>query len=288
MRFRALSLCCAFLSAVTIPQCLGADRPTMIPDGKINQSVVAALSHQGGAKPTVISHINLTGPFGTTTQWTFVAVQEAGQSPTEYEDHGPIYVCLVKASHPDCSEVFYQQTGKKDPPFDTPYHLIASSIVYAGQNQSSPLLFIQLCGAESFDGNCGTATALYRYDRGTDRFIRVFLNLTGRNNNEGTRFVEHGPLQGYVIVDYPTENAPYTYWIEVYRAEKSGQYVRALRYRGRTGYGDRNPLAVADSEMPVTLSYFGLWKPGDAPPVPAYMPKGCSHLYMRQGEEWCK
>jgi hypothetical protein len=275
------------MAAMVTPYCLGANKPT-IPGEEIDQSVIAALPHQGAANPKVISHIDLTELFGTLTQWTFVAVQEGGQSPTELEDHGPIHVCLVKASHADCSESFYQQTGKEDPWFDTPYHLIASSVVYAGQNQSSPLLFVQLCGAEGFNGNCGIATALYRYDRGADRFTRVFLNLTGRNNNEVTRFVASGALQGNVIVDYPTENAPYTYWIEVYRAEKSGQYVRVLRYRGRTGYGDGNPLAVADSEMPEILSRLGSWKPGDALPIPAHLPRGCSRLYMRQREEWCK
>jgi hypothetical protein len=138
---------------------------------------------------------------------------------------------------------------------DTPYHLFASSIVYGGENKTRPFLFAQVCGAGAMsgDGDCGIANALYRYDKGADRFIRVFLNRTGRNNNQDTRFVESGPLQGDVIVGNPTENAPYTYWIEVYRAGDSGQYGRVLRYRGLTGYSDGNPLAVADSEMPEIL-----------------------------------
>ena len=278
---------CAFLTVGGTPHCLGANRPTL-PGEEIDQSVIAALSHQGAVKPKVISHIDLTQPFGTVTQWTFVAVQEGGQPATEIEDHGPIHVCLVKASIPDCSENLYRQIGRAEPPFDTPYHLLASRVVYAGQNQSSPLLFVRLCGAEGFNGNCGIATALYQYEIGADRFVRVFQNLTGRNNNEATRFVERGSLQGDVIVDYPTENAPYTYWIEVYRASESGQYVRVLRYRGRTVYGDGNPLPVADSEMPEILSHLGLWKAGDALPVPPHLPRGCSRLYMRRDEEWCK
>jgi hypothetical protein len=47
-----------------------------------------------------------------------------------------------------------------------------------------------MCGAEGVDGDCRVATALYRYDRVADRFVRVFFNLTGRNNNQATRFVE--------------------------------------------------------------------------------------------------
>jgi hypothetical protein len=147
---------------------------------------------------------------------------------------------------------------------------------------------VEVCGSEGPNGNCAIANALYRYDRGADRFIRVFLNRTGRNNNEVTRFVEEGPLQGDVIVDYPTENAPYTYWIEVYRAADSGQYARILRYRSLTGYSDGNPLAVADSEMPEILHRLGLWQPGDPLPVPTHLPQGCSRLFMRHGEEWCK
>lgn len=285
-RINALSLCCALLTAVGTPHCLGANKPTF-KGQEIDQSVIAALQHQGAAKPKVISHIDLTQPFATVTQWTFVVAQEGAPPTDEIEDHGPIHVCLVKANTPDCSENLYQ-ASKEQPPFDAPYQLLASNVVYAGQNRSNPLLYVQLCGAEAVNGNCGKATALYRYERGGDRFIRVFRNLTGRNNNEATHFVEHGQLQGNVIVDYPTENAPYTYWIEVYRPNESGEYVQVLRYRGRTGYGDGNPLAVADSEMPEILSHLGLWKPGDALPVPAHLPGVCSRLYMRLGEEWCK
>ena len=76
--------------------------------------------------------------------------------------------------------------------------------------------------------------------------------------------------------------------MEIYRAEQSGHYVRILRYRGRTGYNDGNPLAVADSEMPEILRHLGLWRPGDAVPVPAHLPQGRGDLFIRNGEEWCK
>jgi hypothetical protein len=289
-RFKALSLCSAFLAAVSTPHFVSAEKPKTIPAKEVDRSVIAALSHQGVTKPTVISHVDLTEPFGTVTQWTFVVVQDGGKPPTELEDHGPIFVCLVKAARPQCAQDLYRQVRSDMPWADTPYHLFASSIVYGGESKTRPFLFVQVCGggAESGDGDCGLATALYRYDKGTDGFIRVFLNLTGRNNNEATRFVESGPLQGDVIVDNPTENAPYTYWIEVYRAGDSGQYGRILRYRGRTGYSDGNPLAVADSEMPEILHRLGLWQPGDPLPVPAHLPQGCRDLYIRHGVEWCK
>jgi hypothetical protein len=287
-RFNALSLCCAFLTAVVAPHFLGAEKPKAIPGEEVDRSVIAALSHQGVTKSKVVSHIDLTEPFGTVTQWTFVVIQDGGQPSTELEDHGPIFLCLVKAASPDCALHFYQQVSSDMPEIDTPYHLSAGNVVYANQNTSNPLLFVKVCGAQGPNGNCGIATALYRYDKGTDRFIRVFLNRTGRNNNQDTRFVESGPLQGDVIVDNPTENAPYTYWIEVYRAGDSGQYGQILRYRGHTGYSDGNPLAVADSEMPEILHRLGLWQPGDPLPAPAHLPQGCRHLFMRHGEEWCK
>jgi hypothetical protein len=289
-RFSALSLCCAFLTAAITPQFLSAEKPNAIPGEEVDRSVIAALSHQGITKPKVVSHVDLTEPFGAVTQWTFVVVQDGGHPPTELEDHGPIFLCLVKAASPDCALHFYEHIRIDMPWADTPYHLFASSVVYGGENKTHPFLFVQVCGAGAMsgDGDCGVATALYRYDKETDRFIRVFLNLTGRNNNQATRFVESGPLQGDVIVDNPTENAPYTYWIEVFRARDSGQYGRILRYRGHTGYSDGNPLAVADSEMPEILHTLGLWQPGDPLPVPSHLPQGCSHLFMLHDEEWCK
>lgn len=287
IRTHALPLFCAFLIAVTKAQCFGADKPTIAGE-KIDQLVLAALSRQGAAKPKVISHIDLTQPFGTVSQWTFIAAQEEAPPDADTEDQGPLHVCFVKGSTPDCSENPYHSDGSKDVTVEAPYRLRAGSVVYGGRNQSDPLLFLQLCGVQGGNGNCGIVTELYRYEKGTDHFVRVFKNFTGRNNNEATRFVEQGPLQGNVIVDYPTGNAPFTYWIEVYRANESGTYVRILRYRGSTHYGDGNLLAVADSEMPSLLGHLGLWKSGDALPVPPHMPKGCSRLYMQRDEEWCK
>lgn len=289
-RINAVLLCCAFLIGIPTMRSLGAEKPG-ITTAEVDRSVIAALSQQGVGQPKIISHIDLAKPFQTLAPWTLVVAEDEGQPPSQIavlEGHGPIFVCLVKAIAPDCTQRFYRHVGDEHKSFDTPFHLLASSVVYASRDASRPLLLVKVCGAESTNGNCGIATALYRYDRRTDAFSGVFLNVTGRNNNEATRFVEHGPLQGDVIVDYPTEHAPYTYWIEVYGPRKSGRYVRILRYRGHTGYGDGNPLAVADSEMPEILRLLGLWKPGDPLPLPAHLPQGCNHLFIRNGEEWCK
>lgn len=287
-RIKAASLCYAVLAPVFAAQRLYAEKPKPISAEEIDRSVIATLLHKGVTEPKVISHIDLTAGFGTATQWTFLVVQDGGHPIPDFEESGPIFLCLVKAVSPDCAEDLYQHVNSEQPWPETPYHLFAGRVVYAGQNRSSPLLLVKVCGQEGGNGNCEIATALYRYDREADRFSRVFLNVTGRNNNEATRFVERGPLQGVVIVNYPTEHAPYTYWIEVYRAGDSGRYVQILRYRGHTGYNDGNPLAVSDSEMPEILHRLGLWQPGYALPVPAHMPRGCSDLFMRQDEEWCK
>jgi len=280
-------LCYIALIATATLSSLGEAKAGTISEESVDRSVIETLAHQGATNLKVVSHVDLTASFATVSQWTFVAVQDS-HSPIDLEEHGPIYICLVKARHADCSEKFYQQSGQVDTLFDTPYHLFAASVVYAGQNHSRPLFFVKMCAAQGGDGGRDIATALYRYDGDADRFTRIFLNHTGRNESEETRFVESGPLQGDVIVNYPTESAPYTYWIEVYRANYSGQYVRILHYRGRTVYGDGNPLAVADSEMPAILAHFGLWKEGSALPTPPRTPKRCSTLYMRTGEEWCK
>jgi len=120
----------------------------------------------------VISRIDLTEPFGTLTQRTFVAVQEGGQPPAPYENYGSILVCLVKAATPDCDEHFYRHAGNEKPSwFDTPHYLVAGNVVYASPKKSDPLLLLKVCTVEIFDGNCGLATVLFRYDRRTIRSI---------------------------------------------------------------------------------------------------------------------
>jgi hypothetical protein len=129
---------------------------------------------------------------------------------------------------------------------------------------------------------------MYRYDKAQDQFALIFENVTWRNQNQETRFIEAGPLRGAIAVATPGSNSPYTYWVDIYRQEESGAYAQALRYRGKTRYADGNPLAVIDSEMPEILRRFGLWKEGDALPVPPEMPDRCTSIYMKGTVEWCR
>lgn len=283
-------LCWILLTSGAVTTAMVARASSSAPVPKIGRAVISALLRQGVEQPSIIAHVDLTKPFETASQWTLVVARQR-VVPTEIamlESIGPISVCLVKVTQPDCHLGFYRNVRSNLRWFGTPFYLFASRVVYAGPDDHKPLLMLKVCGARSGDGNCGIATALYEYNRAADRFARVFLNVTGSNNNQGTRFIERGPLRGDVIVNYPTEKAPYTYWIEVYRAGKSGQYARILRYRGRTHYGDRNPLAVIDSEMPEILGHLGYWRRGDALPIPPRMPPGCTRLSFRRGEEWCR
>ena len=160
--------------------------------------------------------------------------------------------------------------------------------MFAGPGRTLPLLRIKSCTMSGANGNCGVSTFLFAYDRKAERFRVVFFNVMGRNNNQEARFVGNGPLLGSVIVANPTNDAPFAYFVDVYKRISDSEYSRVLRYRGNTRYGDGNPLAVIDSEMPETLRRLGLWKTGDALPVPPSMPGGCTRLVMRKGVEWCE
>ncbi len=74
---------------------------------------------------------------------------------------------------------------------------------------------------------------------------------------------------------------------EVYKRISVCEYsARVLRYSGNTRYGkDGNPLAVIDSEMPETLRRLGLWKTGDALPVPA---ENASRMYAARDAQRCR
>jgi hypothetical protein len=237
----------------------------------------------------IVSRTDLTSPFAATSAWTLVIARD-NATPLEISDlesRGPIAICFVKDLAADCSEKLYRAGPSEPRWFATPFDIRDSRIVYAGPGKTRPLLLLKACGARGGDGNCSIATGIFDYDRGTDRFYRVFGNVTGSNNNQETRFVESGPLLGNVVVARPTNDAPYAYWIEIYRMADSGRYSRVFGYRSRTRYADGNALAVIDSDMPEMLHRLGLWRPGDPLPVPDNMPR-CTHPVMRKGEEWCE
>ena len=263
----------------------------------IDRAVISKLSAQFGINSKVITHLDLTQPFQTKSRWTLVAAKQPDEESSATdglgEPEGAISLCFVENNEPDCSEEMFLARFREEKlsfvsgtgPF---YELFASDIVFAGPGRTLPLLRIKSCTTRGANGNCGVSTFLFAYDRTAERFRVVFFNMMGRNNNQEARFVENGHVLGSVIVAYPTNDAPFTYFVEVYKRVSDGDYSQVLRYRGNTRYGDGNPLAVIDSEMPETLRRLGLWKEGDALPVPPRMPQRCTRLVMRKGVEWCE
>lgn len=282
---------------IFLPSVAAATTP--LPKEEVEQATIAAMPAWHGQKATILKYLDLTRPFDTVSPWALVVAQKPNPpAEPDLEDHGPIAVCLVKVLTPHCMGKYplhgrwlewYAKYGSYLSWYVTAYDLDTAGVVYASKDKTRPLLLLKTYSARSGDGNSNIRTVLFDYDRQEDRFHQVFDHLSGgSNNNQAARFVEHGPLQGDVIVDYPTSNAPFAYWIEVYAPGKTGQYARILRYRSHTHYGDGNPLPVADSEMPAIMERLGLWRPGDALPVPQPLPANCGRLVLNRGEEWCR
>lgn len=254
---------------------------------KVNHAAIAAIPEWHGKKPKVLSHLDLTKAFGAKSQWTLVVVQDPHQPGGDFgmlQANGPVAICFVKGLAPRCSE--RNGSGSDNTLYSKIYRLLKDKVVFAGQNHTHPLLWLKTCSAGSADGNCDVWAALFRYKRSLDDFQPAFSYTTdGSNNNENARFMNQGPIQGDVVVDYPAAHPPYTYWIEVYAPRTNGQYKRILKYKGHTGYSDGNFLPVAYSEMPEILRRLGFWKPGDALPVPPGI--HCPHPVLRHQEEWC-
>jgi hypothetical protein len=274
----------------------GAEAQTHLDASAIDKAVISKLSAQFGINSKVVTHLDLTQPFQTKSKWSLVAAKQPDEESSATdglgEREGAISLCFVENDEPDCSEeMFLAKYREEKISFDSGpgpfYELFASDVVYSGPGRTLPLLRIKSCTTRGANGSCGVSTFLFAYDRNAQRFRVVFFNMMGRNNNQEARFVEKGPLLGSVIVAYPTNDAPFTYFLEVYKRSSDSEYSQVLRYRGNTHYGDGNPLAVIDSEMPETLQRLGLWKTGDALPVPPRMPRGCT-LVMRKGVEWCE
>lgn len=272
----------------------GMAAPALAADPGIDQAVLDHLAATQGIRAGVAAHLDLNAPFRTVTPWTLVVAKQPDAEGIDAsglgDREGAVSVCFVHAGQPDCDDTPYltrlRELGIALPGGERPfYQLFGSRIVSDGAGR--PLLSLKACTAHGGNGSCGISTWLFGYDARQDRFRLVFSNLTGSNNNQETRVIEQGPLRGAVVVALPTDTAPFVYRVEVYRPAADGRYRLTLRYRGRTGYGDGNPLPVIDAEMPALLARLGLWKSGDALPAPPVMPAACTRLVLRRGVEWC-
>lgn len=274
-----------FLIAVT-SEAPASDSSVRVSSRDIAQSVASSLPKMRGQSADVISSLDLTRPFQTRMQWTFVAAILPGSHFDGADGHpvdgGALAQCFVESLTPHCT---YETPENDSDEVSVPIELYSAKVVFAGADNTRPLLLVQTGSAHGGDGGHSIYTELFTFDRQSNDFRSVFHNATGSNNNQETRFIEQGPLRGDVIVADPTSSAPFGYWISVYAGNRRDGYSRrALRYRSATRYGDGNHLAVIDSEMPGILRRMGLWKPGD--PLPA--PQVCGRPVLRHGEEWCE
>jgi hypothetical protein len=236
----------------------------------------------------VISSIDLAKPFGTRLPWRFIASQAPGEPDRNGAgdpDPGVIYPCITanngKTCLPDTDSVL--RLPKDADGFATPHYLFDARIV---QVSKQALLLLQLGSIRADNGDQINGTQVYAYDQGKDSFAPVYAHRTGRNNNQEVRFIDTGPLQGDIISVDPTPDAPFGYWVSVNRLEAPGatdSYKEVLRYRSATAYGDGNPLAVIDAEMPGIQRRMGVWKPGM--PLPA--PHDCRAPHLVKSVLWC-
>jgi len=231
----------------------------------------------------VLASIDLSGPFHTRSHWTFTAMQ-GPEEPGDLGDElpGRVTFCLSRDSAKTCDPAMTGRLTAAEPDelYALPHFLETAKVERA---RGRTLLLLRTSSAPAFNGDQGVHTQILVYDRERDAFAIAYDYLVGRNTNQEIRYVTSGPLAGDVISAEPTQNFPYGYWVVVSRLD-GGAYRQVLRYRSATRYGDGNPLAVIDSEMPNIQARLGLWRPGQ--PLP--LPKGkCSKPHLVKTALWC-
>lgn len=258
----------------------------------LTQAVVAlALATVLAAQSTtssVISNIDMSKPFSTREAWRFVATQGPPVDGLyDNKEPGQIQLCLRASPSAPCDPQLVNvlgDTSSADDRFTQPHYLNSVKIVYPRGSADQPVLFVQTASLHSGDGNQGVLTQVLAYDNSQNRFLRIYQYTTGTNNNEEVRYISSGRLKGDIISVDPTENAPYGYWVTVNALTPQYTYKTVLRYRSATHYGDNNPLAVIDSEMPNIERHLGYWKPGMPLPLPS---RGCPRPRLIRMELWC-
>lgn len=244
-----------------------------------------------GAGPTpepTLSSIDLAGPFGAQPGWRFTATQGA-DIPDPLGDPsdkapGPIRLCLSPDGGRTCGSILERLLAgpDKDDMFSQPHFMNDARIVRP--RPDLPLLLVKASSLHSGDGDQRVATIALGYDRARNAFVPAYEKQTARNNNQEIRYIEAGPLRGAIISAEPTSDAPFGFWITVYRIGPGQRYEQALRYRSATLYGDGNPLAVIDSEMPNLQQRLGMWHPGSGLPLPA---GPCPKPHLVKQALWC-
>ena len=255
--------------------------------------IAATASATGNAAPPApagIAAIGLSKPFDTRSRWEFTATQAPPiADPFGSGDDtvpGVVHICVRSHASDACDAHLQAGLGAepRDDLFSEPHFLNKAEIIYPHGPSSRPLLLVQTAGLHSGDGDQAVFTQVLEYERASDRFVRVYDHRTGTNNNQEVRYIASGRLQGDIIAVEPTENAPYGFWVAVNALTPAYTYKEILRYRSATAYGDGNPLAVIDSEMPNIQRRLGLWRPRSPLPLPA---TPCPRPRVTRLELWC-
>ena len=240
---------------------------------------------------SVISNIDLSRPFSTSEPCRFIANQgppvAGDDTASGDEEPGRIQLCLQSAPSAPCHPQLLtalRAASSDDDYFTQPHYLNAVKIVYPRGSTDPPLLFVQTASLHSGDGNQVVLTQVLTYENSQNRFVRIYQYTTGRNHNEEVRYIGTGRLRGDIISVDPADNAPYGYWVTANVLTPQYAYKTMLRYRSATHYGDNNPLAVIDSEMPNIQQRLGYWKPGMALPLPS---GACPRPRLIHMELWC-
>lgn len=234
----------------------------------------------------LISSIDLSRSFDAKPGFRFTALQGPDTPGLAMTDPVPgrIRLCVSRdggaSCSPDLDSVLRLSSGGDE--YSVPHYLIGARVVHAGDTR--PLLLIQVASQPSLDGDQRVGTVVLAYDQKQERFTSVYEKRTNKNNDQEVRYVTDGPLTGAIISAEPTSDAPFGFWITINRLGPTDGYKRVLRYRSATRYGDGNPLAVIDSEMPEILKRLGLWRPGTKLPHP---PGECAKPHLIRQELWC-
>jgi hypothetical protein len=249
-----------------------------------------AAPHRSPEEPAAARAIDLRKAFGARSPWTFTASQgpdiaDPVLDEPEAKVPGALRLCISRDHGETCAPALdgvLTVQGRPDL-FSQAHYLSDSRVVFPAAN--APILFLQTGSLQSMNGDQRIATVALGYDRAKDVFFVAYEKRVGHNNNQEVRYVAAGPLRGAIISAEPTQDAPFGFWITVNRIDAAKHYAEVLRYRSATRYGDGNPLAVIDSEMPNLQRRLGLWRPGSPMPLPA---APCPKPHLVNAELWCR
>lgn len=247
------------------------------------------------AAPTptkVIKRIDLSKPFHLLPGASFVATQGrpvVDPIPIFKGETAPaaIHMCLRVSRTGGCNPALDNMLDRESSKdwFSDIHYLEVARLEFPDGRAGPPLLHLQGSSLHSGDGDQRRAIEMLANRPGKGGFESIYHEQIGNNHNEEVRYIPTGPLRGSVIAALSPYGPPFSYVIKVSHLTSDYRYKLVLHYRSATLYGDGNPLAVIDSEMPNILRKLGLWHRGDPIPLP---PSPCPNPHLVKSELWCK